>query len=654
MKIGQELIWDTGLDSVRQTGRSYFIANMNGNLYFAIFTALDNVWDVDIYNLLEKDFVELKKRGIVKTIEREKILPPWFPVEADYSWAYERIKRYKNSSEIARSRIRKIQAAYDASASWISEDFKKKLNEYAKESKCNTKRFRLWVLTYLIFGPEECVLAPKNWLNGQYNRDGSTQKLGRPSTAGNHFNHKLTAEDKGIFKLAYSKYKGPKISLVRIYDDMLIFLYKVREKDIYKHKSGAKVIRIDGHKTVPSIHQFRYWVDKNIGKNQVYKHRFGSEKARNKIQRNMGSYSQDSMNLMGVVERDAYVHEEIPKGITEKMLPKLWVVHLVCRLSGLIVGIGFSHGGEKAEAYRMAEFCAAIDKREFCRLMGLTQFDPDSWPSIGISPETVTDRGPGAGVNIGSVFANLTASYSPQSKPIVEASNPKKDKISGGVVHKRSNMTPIELMRHAVREVLVANDSKNVVAKFPNRFLEEDLLCTPATLWKKFETVGRNCAMQISYQTAIRTYLNKGAATIGEMGLYFGGQLYFTKELNDLLTKRSRKSEILIYYMPMNVRQIWAEIDSELLELSAVMKILDDDQQLHITYEELSAYSTLRNASNAIGRAHKAAVNVERNAATFSETGRSVNNRSINRGKPKNKSISARNEMRKLAGGRSC
>lgn len=652
MKIGDEITWIDGLNFAPGRGRSYFLKCVREELYFVIFTEEQNVWDAGLYVVNQKDYSEFEKKKYVKKSEEEKKLPPWFPQGVGFAWAYARMSKYASSQSIAEERKNKIRKACQTTNAWLNDCYYSNLNRLAVEEGCNTKRFRLWVFTFLAFGPEIAVLQPPNWNNGKYDRMSTERKLGRKSRVGNYFNHNLSDTDKENFRSGYASFKGLKKNQMQIYDEILLHKYKVRTKDICKYKNGAKIIRIDGVGTVPSINQFRYWLKMNIGLEKVYSDRFGYEKARSKVLRDKGSYSEDDMNLMGVVERDAYVHDEIPRGIVEKQLPKLWVVHLLCRLSSLIVGIGFSHGGEKAEAYRMAEFCAAIDKTEYCRLMGITEFDPESWPSVGISAETITDRGPGSAENIGSIFATLTPSYSPQSKPLVEASNPKKDRVSGGPVYRLSNMTPVELMRHAIRNAIAANDSKNVVEKFPNRFLDDDQLCTPATLWKKFESVGRNAAIQLSFDTAVRTYLNKDKATLGDIGVNFLGQRYFSPKIDQVVTIANTSAEVTIYYMPMVLRQIWVEGKEGLVELSAVMMILDDDEQLFVTHKELEAFDERKKRSHIIGMNHKIAVNAERNGVTYQEMGRGVSPNNVKRGRPNNKSKSAKNEMKILRGGR--
>src|SRR3546814_12761715 len=58
------------------------------------------------------------------------------------------------------------------------------------------------------------------------------------------------------------------------------------------------------------------------------------------------------------------------------------------------LGIGFAFGAENNDAYQAAIFCAAISKTKFCSLFGIN-IEEDQWPSQGVIPHLITDRGPG-------------------------------------------------------------------------------------------------------------------------------------------------------------------------------------------------------------------------------------------------------------------
>ena len=400
---------------------------------------------------------------------------------------------------------------------------------------------------------------------------------------------------------------------------------------------------------MPTINQFRYWAKVEIGADQIYRDRFGRERSRNRQEKQKGGYSEECANLMEVVERDAYFMREIPRGIECKHQVRVCVVHIVDRVCSGIVGIGFSHGGEKAEAYRMAEFCAAIDKSIYCRLMGVEDFDQDDWPMIGIPPDTVTDRGPGSKENIQSVFAELTPSYSPQSKPTVESSNPKDDKISGKPVFIDSELTTIELMRMAIRNAIEHNATRNIGDKIPNRMIETRLLTTPSGLWREMDSISRNNAMLMSFESAVRTYLNRGVASVIDIGLKHRGQPYFSTGLLETELLNRIGSEVEVYYMPMNLRQIWVETEDGLLEVRAILAFQDSEDQLYVTELEAVELSGIRNELQSKLREHKAAVAVQHEIASKNATGgKGRRPGKVVGGKPNNKTAIARREKARM------
>ena len=308
------------------------------------------------------------------------------------------------------------------------------------------------------------------------------------------------------------------------------------------------------------------------------------------------------------------------------------------------MGVGFSHGGESAEAYRMAEFCAAVDKSMYCRLLGIEGFDPDDWPMIGAPPETVTDRGPGSSVNIQSVFAELTPSYSPQSKPAVESSNPKDDKISGKPVFVDSGLRPIELMRRAVRNVIEYNCTRNIGYKIPNRMIEDRPLITPSGLWIEMDKVSRNNAILISWQNAVRTYAKKGVATVNDSGLDHRRQRYFCVNLLETNLLGRFRNEVAIYYIPAVLRQIWVETEDGLLEVPAQLAFQDTEEQLFVTEQESEELQEIRNQLESQWRDHAVAVRVEHECGSKSESGQGRRPGKVTAGKPKNKTALARKE----------
>jgi hypothetical protein len=651
MSVGRQIVAPEGWGPISKNDYVYFLSRSELSVNLVLFYEGSNEWRTKLISLNPLVVEEALTQGYLILESDNKTLPPWFPSGKSTHWAYQRMQAIPKSQERAFERLNAIRPAYESANSWKDNDNPEKIiNIYAKEARYNTARYRLYLFTYIIFGPELQVLQPKNWNCGIYDRMSAKNALGRRSLNGARFGKKLRIEDKDVFAQGYKKLKKERLPISEMFVQILIKYFSVKKNDITIHKNGnKKIVRKDGV-AVPSIYQFRYWANNNIGKDQIYRDRFGKEKERNKRNKIKGHYSEECVNLMDSVERDAYVAKEIPIGIDSQQLHKIHVVHLVDRLSSAIVGIGFSHGGEKAEAYRMAEFCAAIDKTTFCRLMGVEEFDPDNWPCIGTSANTITDRGPGASENVQSVFAELAPSHSPQSKPLVESSNPKKDSVSGPTTHVSTTLKPLELMRNAIRYAIDYNNTRNIIEKIPNRFIEKKIQVTPIGLWVEMDKCLRNSAIIISFEEAVRRYLNKGFATETPSGLRFRRQRYYCPALQDATLVNRSGSSVVVYYMPMNLRQIWVETSVGLLELGAIMGFQDVDDQLDITYHELSSYEKIKNQLESEHRDHKVAMRVVTNLDASSETGQGMHPGRITKGRQKNKTPESRRDMKRLRG----
>ena len=155
-----------------------------------------------------------------------------------------------------------------------------------------------------------------------------------------------------------------------------------------------------GHMTfvgdnVPTYDQYRYQVHKYYGLATVQRTLYGEVKFRRRFAAHKGSFPEGVSSLYEATEADAYVCEDRPRGyIDGAVLQALYVARSVDTASGMRLGIGFSFGGESSESYNAMLFCAAIPKVKFCSLFDI-EIDEHEWPSAGLTPRYITDRGPG-------------------------------------------------------------------------------------------------------------------------------------------------------------------------------------------------------------------------------------------------------------------
>jgi len=608
--------------------------------------------EVELFLIGRDEFeMGISKRLIIVSEKPEEI-PPWFPKQKDRSWATSRLKKHPKEEERTKKRIKIIENAIRWPNEWMNARYPiKVLNRLAREASANVSRFKLWTVTYLLFGRNESVIQPASWNIGKYDRTLDGVPLGNRSRNGKCYGLRINDEDKKKFEKGYKKNKAKGKTLCEIYTETLVNIYGGSKARVRKAVKGNKNPVHDYAGVMPTFNQFRYYIHKRIGKKQIQIDKYGTEKIREKEQGSRGSYSEGLANLCEKVERDAYWMNELPQGINGEDLKPISVVLMRDVLSGLITGIGFSIGGENSIAYNMAEFCAAIDKKEFARIMGIEDFQSDMWPSYGVSPNTVTDRGPGANAGNKEVFTELTQSWSPQSKATIESINPKKYKASGPKEFIRSGLSPMQLMRSAIRLVVEKNETTNNINKLTNEMLIAGVPSTPVGIWEYLNMKGRNDSVVITFDEAVRRYLPKTELSINESGIWYGRQKYHSLELYETgILDRARNGTFSVkcFYLPLNIRQIWLDEGGGLLEVPAVMRLIDNTEQLYITVEERELLDDLTKTTESEHRFHKQAIRFEMAATAHSETGRSLHGGKRVKGRPKNNTVEAKNQLKTL------
>lgn len=219
----------------------------------------------------------------------------------------------------------------------------------------------------------------------------------------------------------------------------------------------------------PSYGQYSYWVVKAFGLRQVQTTLYGQARMRSKKLPSAGRFTEELANLMERFEVDGYRVKERPKSVLNGApMPALIVVRGICCTSGAIVGIGFSLGGEKTEAYRMMLFSAAISKSKFCWLFGLPNISNDDWPAMGLPGFYVSDRGPGASDKLVEDLAyafpikQIPQSWAGQSKALVESSQPREMHTEGEPNYLLSELDVIQMARREIMRAVSDNHTSNI------------------------------------------------------------------------------------------------------------------------------------------------------------------------------------------------
>lgn len=461
----------------------------------------------------------------------------------------------------------------------------------------NPTRFRTWCLLVLAYG-SKWALLPAYAASGRYPRNETSRRLGRHPKSGPGSRYQVTAEMAEIILTGFEKRHAASKSLMAIY------------RDVLRDGFGCKVRRVDGvyefysldQKAFPTYRQFRYLLGKHYTVQQLLTKTRGSMDARDKHVASQGKFTEAISGLMEQVELDGYWIKEIPVSLCDDgMALKLVVVRIRCVLSGMIVGIGFSVGGEAAEAYRMALFCAAIRKSVFGRLIGLPINDED-WPSIGLSPSMTIDRGPAAAPNAlgaadtGATFVTMVPSYEGQSKAVIESSHPRELRIKTAPQFVVSPYNVVELAKREVMRVIRDNRRQDLTGRITPEMA--GLKPNPLSIWAYYESRLRSHSYHVPFDDAVVRLLPQRKFTVREDGVYTFGQRFVSNELRDtnLYDKvvAGGTYEIDGYVLPLCCKQAWISVYGRLIEVDAMLPIRDDPGQLAISARELERIHELR------------------------------------------------------------
>jgi hypothetical protein len=321
-------------------------------------------------------------------------------------------------------------------------------------------------------------------------------------------------------------------------------------------------------------------------------------------------------------------------------------------LSGKKVGIGFSMGAERKMAYDMALFCAAIPKVLFCRLFGI-KIRPNDWVSEGLPATRIIDRGPGTGKSgnnkDGSSYGEVewAPAYSGQSKATIESSHPRTMKKEGQPTFLQSDKTPIELARQEIRRLIDYNMGTLVEPRLHPHPDMIDLPPSPIALWEFFEKRGRNDAIGISIDEAVRSYLSPVDVVFNRRCVCLEGVIDYgadeLKKSSDFQrVKRAAHGNVTLkaWVLSFCLRYIWVEFNGKILMLEAQLKYLDNDELLDISLTDLSVWKERRAAAMSDFAEQQHAMRLETMQSYEEETGKKYDNAKRRIGRPKKNALS--------------
>lgn len=603
---------------------------------------------------------------LIVPCEYQEELPPWFAglsTDELYQYALPRVGRKKSHHD----RIDRIVAhlwplIQNLEQVLAAESPDAVINAHARS--CDPiqheTRLRTAFYAYICFGFSRWALHYAVHCIGRWDRMGHERKLGRPSRIHGAYHGYGTNDPEMIERIleGYRQFAGPGQHMSRIYRRTLTKVFGcVPQTD----PLGRKTFVHPAGRPFPSLGQFIYRVAQTfpLEVRQIYK--YGYARVRNRLTHSQGRFAESVGNLMERTEQDAYCCDQVAIGyLPGSHLPALWVVRIRCIASGMIVGIGFSIGAERASAYRMALFCAAIDKVKFASLFNL-ELKPDDWPSIGISPYVINDRGPGSTAKADPVDAafmpiikEAAPSYSGQSKASIETLHPKKVRLEGKPHYRETRLTIPELAVQEILRAVVDNHSTDISDRLNNEALKDVVLPSPAALWNYLDRKGRNHALNKRFEEAVRAYLTPIELIVRDDAVYFKDARFSSEALKRSgVLQRAHdlgRYKLQGYMLDVCVRHLWVDLGTRLIQIDGKLGIRDGQEQLYVSVAELEQIQQIKQGKKLVLKEHRLVARSEYEGVFEAQTGQVFEQAVLKPGRSRRSKKSSVEERQEIMG----
>lgn len=593
-------------------------------------------------------------------------LPPWCSEipDAEHSTAQggQNSKKPKISHE---DRLTRTLAAYqplldDMAAVIKSINPFKKINEFASSSKpqLNGKRVRAEIFAYVLYGRNSSVIAYQTHRIGRWKRQAhSGKKPGVKSLGIGKLSQSKSSDEAVLDDIRQAWLQWGKLgsSIKSIYRKTCAQIWKTT---VGINTRGVKYqVRSDGTLAI-TYQQFRYRLIVLYGQQKIREILAGHAFVREEMAPSMGKFTESICNAGERTEADGYWVDEVLLGPDGKNpLPSLVVVRIVCCVSGMFLGIGFSLGGENAAAYRMALFCMAVKKSIFGRLLGL-DIDDASWPSVGLCDDVVTDRGAGGGKKGRAllpegnpIIHGMPPTGYGQGKALIESSNPRKNPMRDRPTHSVTSFGLIDVVRREVQNTISLNDARDMSGRLTPKMLEYLDRITPLDIFNKLSERGRSSLRPIAFDEAIRSFLTPVELTAKPDGVYHRYQRYTSDKLIELgilqtVTASGNELKLPGFMLDMSTRYCFLDWKGELIELAAVLALREDEDQLYISLHQLNEADRIIRKLKSDFRIHSDAALVEGIQDLSIKTGIAPEKITVKKGVAKRRSKKGRSQAK--------
>jgi len=607
MKIGSRIGFPEGYGGYSKTDLFYLVRNSadTGLVTFVEFIRISTGKKREErrarFRWMSRDlFEEGLSSGAIKEVSEPTGLPEWLEKLSGVDLRALELSR----RGAKRSNYQTAEARYMLIAPLLGRqeeilDSKDPEGDIARWTRDNAKdkhpgRITFWFCCCLVFGGNNIAAVYPDFLrNGRWDRKTRDQKtpLGRaPNRGSGTYYHVNSSREKKIEESYVNNIKPGKKQR-EIYYDMLRTDFSC---SIEGTGNKRRIVSVVGE-PFPTPDQVRHHVGKKLSPRAIDETIYGSSRMENEMTPSRGSYSQGIANVLQKVEGDGWFRKDRLKGPDGKPLSlSFCVVRLIDVASGERVGVGFSLGGERVEAYKVALFCAAIEKAKFCRLFGL-DIPPENWNVCGVPSHVDIDRGAGSGSlsreHDSIPWQELARSYMRKDKANIESSHPRTIRFQGKPVILDSDLTPVAAAKQEILRVMKENWSADVSSRLTPQMIADSVVPNPANVWRWLEDHGRVSGHHMSFDDAVRQFLSPVKFTLSRDSLRlvarrFGCSAQAIMKIRERL-RANQQVTLSGYALELCVRYAWVEVEHRLIEVEAELPIFDDATQLYAPLSEL-------------------------------------------------------------------
>lgn len=594
MHFGTQLTAPNGWGDWSKTEQFYFGGVYDAQVLIVSFYVHNDAWRVSVRHETSEVF-ERALTGSPKKIvrnETQHTLPPWleeFDDDVDFDSCEE--YRYKKKKQKYSDQVQKRKSAIEPLLARQDEILSSGaplsvITKIGRESAPTQHPYRLqlWFFAFILFAKNIWALKACCTAIGKWDRSDdkySQKKFGRPykekgseyGWSSLHFSEKVTN--------AYLSYCRQYKTMTAIHRRALIDNFGMIPE---KHDSGRRSLIQPLNLPYPSYGQFRQIVVAAFGLTEVQTTLYGQVRCRNRAKVDEGSFVAQLKNVLERIEVDAYRCDDRPKAMfSNEAMPALIVARAVCVKTGAIVGVGFSLGGEKREAYRSMLLCMSLPKTTIAKIYGIP-VEMLEWPMSGLSPSMLSDRGPAGfeslldGLEKKIPIKSGTPSYQPRSKPTVEGSNPKSVGQEGAPSFILSDLDVPSMMRRELMRATQQNRSKDITSHMSEaELLDFHRLGLPATPQAYFCYLSdrlRTSGIKMSPVQAIKAFGKRVPLEVDGIGMVLHDRHYssipFRSEGLHLKAVKLRAKHLTGYTVELATRYVWVEFAGKLLELEAM------------------------------------------------------------------------------------